>query len=1434
MENKVLDEIDIHDRIFEAYYGIMGQNMMKKTQERIHWICAKVEGEDVLDVGCSQGILPLLLGREGKKVTGLDISAKAIEEANSHLQKEESHTKENISFLHANFMNYDFKDKKYDTIIIAEVLEHLTNPKQFVDKAATLLKENGIVIVTVPFGINDFIDHKQTFYLLEPLKMLEENFQVDNISVLGKWIGFVSKLTKAQNKQLSNKVINYLEILEKNFFNIERKLTDENLSKDKKVLNHHALSEKLNKMEINFLGMKRRNEKLEIEKEEIKNELELITKKNKKLEIEKEEIKNKIESLEFANKQIRKDLEENKKSASYRLGYFLIHDIKDKKNLLNAPKKIYEIWKDSKIKKQKNLELSIKKSKKTKIIPNLKKLTQLKVAAIMDEFTYNSFKYECDLLQITPENWQKELSTFKPDLVFIESAWKGKNDLWATKISNCATELVEMVQWCHDNNIQTMFWNKEDPVHFDTFIPVAKMVDYVFTTDIDCVPRYKEKVAHDNVQFLPFAAQPAVHNPIELFDRKDAFNFAGSYYLRYPERQRDFASLIDAVKKFKPVEIYDRNFDNPHPHYTFPDEYKPMILGKLPFTEIDKAYKGYRFGINMNTIKQSQSMFARRVFELLASNTVVVSNFSRGVRLLFGDLVVSSDNQNQLSTMLEKYCTDELSYRKLRLLGLRKVMQEHTYAQRLSFISSKVFGNSFNNSQEKIVLFSVVNSIGEASNIIESFKKQTYTNKILCVVKNFKDNIKEEENIYIFDNAEDAIIEIMSLKSDITFLGQLNPNDYYGENYLTDIILSTRYSDADAFGKIAYYEFDSKIELKNDKKQYYKTSHLETTSSLVKINKLDENSIKRFIDGNTQLSLENMFSIDEFNYCKNGLQATKEELEKYVDDLKLVDQGISFENKLSKIADTFPATVGKSKDVSTLPTVSAEQLYKLFPTPASTKVKLSFSNSTLQIDTKLGAGQHTYIYAKKQFTREELNLVLNSQFELQCECDIEDVRTVFEFQDKDGQKISHSMNKAGEHHALAIPNECKYIRFGLKLVGNGRVKISKLVLGTHGEVPFAIVGKSKKLVLTKQYPSYDDIYKYGFLHSRIRAYKQEGVLVDIFRINNQPQTPYREFEDIDVATGDNELLEQTLKTEQYDHVLVHLIDENMWKVLEKFIDKIKVTVWVHGAEIQVWQRREYEFERMSKDEIARQKRLSGNRVKFWQSMLSKSYKNLNLVFVSKYFMNESLDDLNIKTDRQKFPIIHNLIDTDLFKYNQKTIDDRKKILTIRPYASRKYANDLSVKSVELLSNKDFFNDLEFCFVGDGDLFDELTAPLKKFQNVKLEKRFLTHNEIVQYHKEYGVFLTPTRMDSQGVSRDEAMSSGLVPITTDCTAIPEFVDNSCGMLVEPENPQSLADAIEFLYKNPEKFLELSFAASQRVRKQCGFKQTIKKEIQMIAI
>ena len=62
----------------------------------------------------------------------------------------------------------------------------------------------------------------------------------------------------------------------------------------------------------------------------------------------------------------------------------------------------------------------------------------------------------------------------------------------------------------------------------------------------------------------------------------------------------------------------------------------------------------------MNSVNQSQTMFARRVFEMLASNTITVGNYSRGVKNLFGDLTICTDDSTEMNRQLSLYCSNEL------------------------------------------------------------------------------------------------------------------------------------------------------------------------------------------------------------------------------------------------------------------------------------------------------------------------------------------------------------------------------------------------------------------------------------------------------------------------------------------------------------------------------------------------------------------------------------------------------------------------------------------------------------------------------------------------------------------------------------------------------------------------------------------------------
>jgi glycosyltransferase involved in cell wall biosynthesis len=224
--------------------------------------------------------------------------------------------------------------------------------------------------------------------------------------------------------------------------------------------------------------------------------------------------------------------------------------------------------------------------------------------------------------------------------------------------------------------------------------------------------------------------------------------------------------------------------------------------------------------------------------------------------------------------------------------------------------------------------------------------------------------------------------------------------------------------------------------------------------------------------------------------------------------------------------------------------------------------------------------------------------------------------------------------------------------------------------------------------------------------------------------------------------------------------------------------------------------------------------------------------SLHLVFVSRYFAEEVMEDLGFRLPQTHYSVIHNPVATDLFAYKKKPAEQRKKILSIRSYASAKYANDLSVEAIKALAAYPWFSDLEFRLIGDGRLFDETVAPLAGFDNVIIEKRFLTQPEIAALQQEYGVFLCPTRWDSQGVSRDEAMASGLVPITNAVSAVPEFVDSKCGYLAEAEGSRGLVKAIKNLYQDPQAFALLSKRAAERVRRQSDAAIIVQKEISLI--
>jgi glycosyltransferase involved in cell wall biosynthesis/spore maturation protein CgeB len=1112
------------------------------------------------------------------------------------------------------------------------------------------------------------------------------------------------------------------------------------------------------------------------------------------------------EALERKIEIAQQQTEKVKGMLSFRLGHALIHQTKSVKGVLELPKILWRLQQDAsgrttdetglrgivrRLARSRGRNVVVKPSTtavtRRTVVPAQQfsppfeiatgaDLKRLRIAGVFDEFTAQSYAPECELISLHAATWQAQLAEHPPHLLFIESAWQGAGGSWDRKIVHCARELRDLAEYCRERKIPTVFWNKEDPIHFGTFLNTATLFDAVFTTDFDCIHRYRELLGHERVYVLPFACQPRQHNPIEKFERKNAACFAGAYYTRYPERQRDFTRILLKLLERGAVEIFDRNHGKTDVDYQFPAAFREYIVGNLPFSEIDRAYKGYRYAININSIKTSQTMFARRVFELLASNTLTVSNYARGIRLLFGDLVVATDSPGELGAALAEL-DDEQTARLRRLVGVRKVLAEHTYQNRLAYLVSKVFdGVVPPRLTPTITVVAAPRTDRERGEISAAFERQSYPHKQLVLVTPATD-VAEIEGEYIARFAD---------------------GDHYGEHYLQDLALATLYHGGPVIG------------MGPAAARYRTEQTVSSASAIIRRDQLAETPLADFV--RTDRTFDHALAIDDFQYTHPEGEPAD------------LNTGVSFSSVLAHADRVEVAQT--DLDIRIL---GPADLVTLFPDGIRSDLVISHGEDGMTIDSTLDVDGRQYFYQRNESPLETFGFEQHVRFHLEVTAGLR-IQAVFLFFDQEKRRIGDVIRIAAMNHEAELPAGAAYVRFGVLVVGPGTARVRRLVLGhVSTEEPTRIIGRSRTLVVTNGYPSTEALYRNGFVHRRVLDYRRAGIDVDVYCHRLRERITYHTFEGTDVVSGRIDILRRMLESNAYDTVLVHFLDEEMWRELHPRLDRLHVYLWIHGAEVHPWQRRAFNY--TTEEELETAKTASNLRTELWRRVLREESPNFHLVTVSRTLANEVEEDYGVSLAPPKHSVIHNVIDTELFRYEPKPAEQRTKILSIRPFASRTYANDLSVAAIVELAKRPWFGELDFHLIGDGPLFDATVAPLQGLPNVLVERRFIRQDEIAALHRRHGIFLCPTRQDSQGVSRDEAMASGLVPVTTRIAAVPEFVDEDCAFLAPPENAIELAAAIETLYRDPARFQRMSAAAAERVRRDRSAAQTSTREISL---
>jgi nicotinamidase-related amidase len=414
------------------------------------------------------------------------------------------------------------------------------------------------------------------------------------------------------------------------------------------------------------------------------------------------------------------------------------------------------------------------------------------VAVILDPFSELAFRYEWTSVPVTPERWREVLTAAHPHLLFVESARRGNAGAWRVHMTGAdepSPELRELVAWCRENAIPTVFWNNADPPNYDRFLATARLFDRVFTVDADTIPAYRRDLGHDRVGLLPFAAQPRIHNPVR--------HGAGRVYdVAYADDWDDHVAhraqmraVLEPASDFG-VHLYSR---------------PPGVA----------AYSSYKVFLDLHP--PSATACPRGLFELSAAQTAVVTAAAAAVEPIFGDdvtVVCSSDETRAaLSTLLQH---DEVRER-MALRAHRRVFDEHLYAHRVDAVLAAV-GIPTRNRRRTVSAVVPTNRPAQLDHVVEFVGRQSHEAVQLVVILHGFAADAAELTARAKDHGVDDVVVLtadgsltlgacMNLGVDAAggdLVAKMDDDNFYGRHYLRDLVRALDYTDAEVVGKWAH------------------------------------------------------------------------------------------------------------------------------------------------------------------------------------------------------------------------------------------------------------------------------------------------------------------------------------------------------------------------------------------------------------------------------------------------------------------------------------------------------------------------------------------------------------------------------------------------------------------------------------------------------
>lgn len=545
-------------------------------------------------------------------------------------------------------------------------------------------------------------------------------------------------------------------------------------------------------------------------------------------------------------------------------------------------------------------EAKMQVMKKNEKSPRLNEIVEERISSILalTNQSYLSLYEKLYPTYILMENNSVQVNNTKSNLLLIDSVWSSINKNWeyallSTNINSIQSRnLFDKINKLKEKGVKTLFIYREKEEHYEKFKSIMNEADFIFTTNSYLVDNISKDFQQKKVSLIPHSVIAGLtnpSNPVPFSDKKDIC-YIGEYSKDFND---DDINIVNNFINDKVITPFHREGSH---HRSYKNGGWEVISKNKSFLDVLCLIKEFKF--NFYVASHNERDIPQKIIDSLACGVPVISTRNSHLEnSILKDIVRFVDNIQQVEDIVKEYKDRRWEYSRYSHQCYRFAMNNFP-SERLKSRLEKEINNRNVVLNENPLVSIIMASMREQyiDRIVTNISRQSYKNKeFIIITQNFSpenvellrkklSEIKELRRFQVVENNTSATLgERQNQAASYakgSLLAKFDDDDFYFENYLSDMVLPFKFGSYDLVGKAETFIFlealNKTVLIRNEKAHHREMDFVAGPTFVIKKSTFDKlggfMELNQSEDSNLLKRLKesggNIYSSDSFNFVQ--------------------------------------------------------------------------------------------------------------------------------------------------------------------------------------------------------------------------------------------------------------------------------------------------------------------------------------------------------------------------------------------------------------------------------------------------------------------------------------------------------------------------------------------------------------------------------------